>query len=66
MTTEIQTAIEEAATDPTKRVRVGNQEVERHSIKEQIEADKYLGAKTAAASDYRGLVFNKISPPGAS
>jgi hypothetical protein len=40
--------------------------VEQHPLSEQIEADRYLGAKEAAESKRRGLRFNKLVPPGAS
>lgn len=39
--------------------------VEQHKLSEQIEADKYLASKEAAKSKRRGLVFNKLVPPGA-
>jgi len=38
--------------------------VEQHSIREQIEADKYLSAKETAAQPKRALRFVKIVPPG--
>ncbi len=39
--------------------------VEQHKLVDQIEADKYLASKQAAKSKRRGLVFNKLVPPGA-
>ena len=39
--------------------------VEQHPLKDQVEADRYLAAKEAAKSKRRGLVFNKLVPPGA-
>jgi hypothetical protein len=39
--------------------------VEQHKLTDQIEADKYLASKEAARSKRRGLVFNKLVPPGA-
>ena len=39
--------------------------VEQHKLTDQIEADRYLASKEAAKSKRRGLVFNKIGPPGA-
>jgi hypothetical protein len=39
--------------------------VEQHALKDQIEADRYLASKDAAKSKRRGLIFNKIVPPGA-
>ena len=40
--------------------------VEQHALKDQIEADRYLASKDAAKSKHRGLIFNKIIPPGAA
>ncbi len=39
--------------------------VEQHKLTDQIEADKYLASKQAAKSKRRGLLFNKLVPPGA-
>lgn len=40
--------------------------VKQHSLRDQIEADRYLASKAAAANaTHRGLRFNKIVPPGA-
>ena len=39
--------------------------MEQHKIPDQIAADKYLSSKSAAKSKSRGLVFNKLVPPGA-
>ena len=39
--------------------------VEQHSLADQIEADRYLASKEAAKSKRRGLIFNKLVPPGA-
>ncbi len=40
--------------------------VEQHKLPDQIAADKYLASKEAAKSKRRGLLFNKLIPPGAS
>jgi hypothetical protein len=40
--------------------------VKQHSLKDQIEADRYLASKQAAKSKSRGLRFTKVAPPGAS
>ena len=61
MPDELSDSIESAAKSP-KRVRTDAGEVESHSLREQIEADKYLAAKTAASSKSRGLRFNQLSP----
>lgn len=39
--------------------------VKQHSIKDQIDADRYLASKDATAKPNRGLRFNKLIPPGA-
>ena len=39
--------------------------VEQHSLKDQIEADRYLASKEAAKKKNRGLRFSKLVPPGA-
>lgn len=40
--------------------------MEQHKLSDQIEADRYLASKEAAKSKRRGLVFNKLVPPGVS
>ncbi len=39
--------------------------VEQHSLKDQVDAARYLASKEATKSKRRGLVFNKLVPPGA-
>lgn len=39
--------------------------VEQHKLPDQIAADRYLASKEAAKTKRRGLVFNKLVPPGA-
>jgi len=39
--------------------------VEQHKLPDQIAADRYLASKEAAKSKRRGLVLNKLVPPGA-
>jgi hypothetical protein len=39
--------------------------VEQHKLPDQIAADRYLASKEAAKSKRRGLLFNKLVPPGA-
>ena len=39
--------------------------VSQHSLKDQIEADRYLKANTAAATPAGGLRFVKMVSPGA-
>jgi len=40
--------------------------VEQHKLSEQIDTDRYLSSKAAARSKRRGLVLNKLVPPGVS
>lgn len=65
MSDEVSDALKSAAQQP-RRVRTDAGEVEAHSLRDQIEADKYLAAKAAASSTnkHRGLRFNKLIPPG--
>jgi hypothetical protein len=63
MSDEIRDAIESTAKGPL-RVRTDAGEVEAQDIEKQIEADKYLSAKAAAATANRGLRFNRLIPGG--
>lgn len=57
-------AIEQAALGP-QSVTVDGNTVQQRSIDDLIKADKHLAAKVQMRSAGR-LIFNKISPPGAS
>jgi len=61
---ELSDAIKQNAQGP-KRVENDATSAEQHSLKEQIAADKHLASQAAASHRFRGLRFNKISPPGA-
>lgn len=39
--------------------------MKQHSLKDQIEADRYLASKEATKKKHRGLRLSRISPPGA-
>ncbi len=65
MPDEVQTAIEEGAQKP-KRMRGDEGEVEQHSLKDLIEADRYLSSKAAVAKQHRGLRWNVLKHPGAA
>jgi len=56
--------IEERAEEPAS-VEIDGQKVTQHSLKDQIEADKYLAAKETAKSKRLGIRLVKIVPPGA-
>lgn len=61
---DLSSAIETAAAQ-TKRTKSGELELERRTLQELIEADRYLASKTAASSSKRGIAFVKLKPPGA-
>ena len=64
MADELQQSIEQNATEP-KRVRGDSGEVEQHSLKDQIEADRYLASKKAANSNGSGIRVSKMKASGA-
>ena len=39
--------------------------LKQHSLKDQIEADRYLASKRAMQKKRRGIRLSKITPPGA-
>ena len=57
-------AIAENAAGPAKAA-VDGQSVEQHSLKDQIEADRYLASKRASRGRGLGVRLVKLSPPGA-
>jgi len=61
----IQNAIEQNAVGPAS-TSVDGTSVQTRSIGEQIEADRYLSGKRAAAASRPafGLRFTKLKPPG--
>lgn len=65
MPDDLKDAIRDNAAGPAKAAGDAGS-VEQHKLPDQIAADKYLAAKEAAKSKRRGLVFNKLVPPGAS
>lgn len=65
MPDELQEQIAENARAP-RRVRGDEGEVEEQPLKDQIEADRYLAARQAAANKHRGLRLTKLNPPGAA
>ena len=48
-----------------RRARGDSGEMEQHSLKDQIEADRYLASKEAAKRGL-GVKRSKLVPPGAS
>ncbi len=65
MSDAIQNAIEANATGP-KSAEADGIRATQHNLSDQIEADRYLMAKAAAAKRRRGIAFMRIVPPGAS
>ena len=47
-----------------KKAKGDNGELENHSLKDQIDADKYLCSKQASKARNKGLGFAQIVPPG--
>jgi hypothetical protein len=64
MPDELEDVIRDNAQGPAKASGDAGS-VEQHKLSEQIAADKHLASKAAVKSKRRGLVFNKIVPPGA-
>lgn len=56
--------IEESAAK-AKSVVIDGQQIERQSLRELIDADRYLKGAEATRQPHRGIRFNKLSPPGA-
>lgn len=65
MASEAETAITDALTAP-KKMKVDGREAEAHSLPDLIEADKYLRGQTAIKQSSRGILWQKIEPPGAN
>lgn len=47
-----------------KKVKAGDQERESHTLKEMIDADKYLEGKGVVTGNSRKIIINKMRPPG--
>lgn len=63
MAETVEDAIRGNAEGP-KRAQGDSGSVEQHSLKDQIEADRYLTSKQAVQDPKRGLRFTKLVPPG--
>ena len=64
MAENLDNAIRDNAQGPAK-ASGDSGSIEQHKLPDQIAADKYLASKAAAKSKRRGLLFNKLVPPGA-
>ena len=60
---QLDQAIAENAAGPAKAM-VDGQSVDQHSLKDQIEADRYLASKRAGRGRGLGARFVKLTPPG--
>jgi len=63
MTDTIDKSIKDNAEGPRK-ASGDSGSIEQHSLRDQIEADKYLESKKAARSKGLGIKLTKISPGG--
>ncbi len=60
---DVKEAIEKNAQGPrSAKGDVG--EVRQHSLKDQIEADRYLASREARDKPHKALRFTKLAPPG--
>ncbi len=64
MAEDLEQTIRDSASGPAKASNETGS-VEQHPLRDQIEADRYLASKEAAANPRKALRFTKISPPGA-
>jgi len=64
MPDELEQAIKDNAAGPAK-ASVDGQSVEQHSLRDQIEADRYLAGKEATRKKGLGVKLVKLEPPGA-
>jgi hypothetical protein len=65
MPEDLRDSITENAKNP-KRAQGDAGSVEQHSLKDQIEADRYLASKAAAKSKSLGVKASKMVPPGSA
>jgi hypothetical protein len=63
MPEELEQVIKDNAAGPA-RAAVDGQSVEQHSLRDQIEADRYLASKEAVRRKDRGLRLTRLIPPG--
>ena len=63
MPDDLDNTIRENAQGPAK-ASGDSGSMEQHSLKDQIEADRYLNSKQAAKQKRRGLRFSRLVPPG--
>jgi len=64
MANDLEQNIKDNAAGP-KRAQGDAGSVEQHSLKDQVEADRYLSSKQAAADPAKAVRFTRLVPPGA-
>lgn len=62
---DVQDAIARNAAEGIAKATTDVGSVEAHSLKDQIEAAKFLAAKSVAAKPHRAIRFARLVPPGA-
>lgn len=63
MSDELQDQIEQQASEPVSGTNDGQSFTQR-SLKDLIEADRYLKSAAASKSKSRGIRYSKLKPPG--
>ena len=64
MAEDLTDQIRENASGP-KAAKGDSASMEQHSLRDQIEADRYLASREARLKPHKALRFAKLSPPGA-
>lgn len=64
MPSDLEQAIRDNAAGP-KRAQGDSGSVDQHTLTDQIDADRYLASKQAAAAPARALRLTRLIPPGA-
>jgi hypothetical protein len=65
MPLDTRNALRDSAAGP-QRARGDEGEVQQHSLRDQIEADRYLDGREGVETRTRGLRFNRLAHPGAA
>jgi len=64
MANDLEQTIKDNAAGP-KRAQGDAGSIEQHSLKDQVEADRYLASKQVAANPAKAVRFTRLIPPGA-
>ncbi len=65
MPEDLSESIAENAAGP-KRAKGDQGEMEQHSLKDQIDADRHLASKEAAKAGFKSLRSARLVPPGSA